>query len=159
MVKAKEKDLVEVCRKLAEKLLQLMGSKAKLEMAHDKANEAIVVNLQTDEETGLLIGHHGETLLAIQAALGMIMKQKVGEWVRVIVNVGDWREKQESHLKELAKEAAQRAKETGKSQPIYNLTPAQRRIVHLELALDPEILSESTGEGEERYLVVSLKKT
>jgi len=159
MVKAKEKNLVEVCRKLAKELLQLMGSKANLEVTHDKANEAIVVNLQTDEETGLLIGHHGETLLAIQAALGMMMKQKVGEWVRVIANVGDWREKQESHLKELAREASQRAKETGKPQPIYNLTPAQRRIVHLELALDPEIVSESTGEGEERYLVVSLKKT
>ncbi len=159
MAKGKQKDYLKICAELSEELLKLMGSKAKVAVSEDKDNEAIVVNVETEDETGLLIGHHGETLSSIQAALGMMMKQKVGEWIRIIVNVGDWREKQESHLRELAQEVAQRAKETGSPQPIYNLTPAQRRLVHMELALDPEVTSESTGEGEERYLVVNLKKS
>ena len=77
----------------------------------------------------------------------------------MVGNVGDWREKQEEHLRILAKEAAERAKETGNPQPIYNLTPSQRRIVHMELTNDKEVVTESTGEGDERYLVISPKKS
>lgn len=155
---AKQVNVVDTVSDITKELLNLMGSKADFGVEEDKENEAIVVNIKTEEETGLLIGHHGDTLASLQAALGMIVKQKTGEWVRIVVNVGDWREKQETHLRELADEAAERVKQTGHPQPIYNLTPAQRRIVHMELSKNPEITSESTGEGEERYLVVSPKK-
>ncbi len=156
--KSKKTDKLEVAKVLTEELLKKMGSKASVEVVEDKENEALVINIKTDDETGLLIGHHGETLTAIQSVLGMMLRQKIGEWVRVIVNIGDWREKQEEHLKVLAREAAERAKQTGEPQPIYNLTPAQRRVVHMELSEDKTVMTESTGEGEERYLVISLKK-
>ena len=119
--------------------------------------DSFSVNLKAEEETGLLIGRHGVTLLSLQAAIGMMLKQKLGEWVRVIVNVGDWRQKEEEHLGGLAEAAAERVKTTGEPQPIYNLTPSQRRIVHLKLSTDPSIATESQGEGEERYLVVKKK--
>jgi len=142
----------------ANKLLELMGTKAKAEASEDKENEAIVVNIETEEERGLLIGHHGETINSLQAALGMMVREETGEWKRVIVNVGDWRERQEEQLVKLASEVAERAKQTGEAQPLYNLTPAQRRIVHIELAKDAEVTTESTGEGTDRYLVVKPKK-
>jgi len=72
--------------------------------------------------------------------------------------VGDWRERQEEQLVKMASEVAERAKQTGEPQPLYNLTPAQRRVVHLELEKDSEVTTESTGEGNERYLVVKPKK-
>ena len=144
--------------KEANKLLELMGTKAKATASEDKENDAILVNIETEEERGLLIGHHGETIDALQTALGMIARQEEGEWKRVIVNVGDWRERQEEQLVKLASEVAERAKLTGEPQPLYNLTPAQRRIVHLELSKDDEVETESTGEGNERYLVVKPKK-
>lgn len=159
MTKNKPNKNIETTEELAKELLTNMGSKAEVEVEEDKENEAVVVNIKTEEETGLLIGHHGDTLLAIQGAIGMMLRQKMGEWVRVVVNVGDWREKQEEHLRILAKEAAERAKETGNPQPIYNLTPSQRRIVHMELTNDKEVVTESTGEGDERYLVISPKKS
>ena len=134
-----------------------MGVSVKPEVSEDKENEAIVVFLDTQEEAGLLIGRHGQTIESLQAALGMLAKEKLGEWVRVVVNVGDWREKQEEHLKSLAISAAERAKTTGEGQPLYNLTPAQRRVIHLALSEDPEIDTESVGEGEERYLVIKKK--
>ena len=113
-----------------------------------------MVDIDAKEETGLLIGRRGETLNSIQTILGIMARQKTGEWARIIVNVGDWREKQESHLKELADQAALRAKETGQPQPIYNLSASQRRVIHLALAEDPEVETISEGEGEERYLIV-----
>jgi spoIIIJ-associated protein len=88
----------------------------------------------------------------------MIYRQENGEWKRISVNVGDWREKQEEYLSEMAKVTAERAKQTGEPQNLYNLSPSQRRIIHIALSEDKEIETESVGEGEERYLVVKPKK-
>ncbi|OGM15816.1 hypothetical protein A2V56_00940 [Candidatus Woesebacteria bacterium RBG_19FT_COMBO_42_9] len=157
MVQKKKESKGETAKKLTEELLELMGVAASIEVAEGAENDALVVDVSSENETGLLIGRHGVTLLSLQAAIGMMLKQKLGEWVRVIVNVGDWRQKEEEHLGGLAEAAAERVKTTGEPQPIYNLTPSQRRIVHLKLSTDPSIATESQGEGEERYLVVKKK--
>lgn len=152
----KNKSNIEIVQDLSVELLTLMGSKAGIEVKEE--GEDIIVNIITEEESGLLIGHHGQTLLSIQTVLGLMTKNALGEWKRIVVNVGDWRQKEEEQLIGLAHEVAERAKQTGEPQPIYNLTPAQRRIVHIELAKDETLESESQGEGVERYLVVKLKK-
>lgn len=153
----KKTDKKEIIEKLANDLLLLMGVKVKAQVAEDKANEAFVVTVEAGDETGLLIGRRGETLLSIQSLLGVIVRQHLGEWVRIVVDVGDWREKEEERLKSLALSAGERAKETGQPQPLYNLTPAQRRIVHLILSEDETLETESLGEDAERYLVVKPK--
>lgn len=139
-------------------LLSLMGVGAKAEVSYDKSNETFVVDIEGGDETGLLIGKKGETLDSIQTVLGVILKQETGEWFRVVVNVGDYREKEEDYLKSLAESTAQRAVETGEPQSLYNLKPWQRRIVHMHLAEKADVVSESVGEGEERYLIVKPKK-
>lgn len=151
------KDRLKKIEESAVKLLSLMGSRAKVSVSSDKADQAVLINLETDDETGLLIGRQGETLTAIQTILGIIARRDFEEWVRIIVNVGDWREKQESRLKELATQTGLRAKETGEPQYLYNLTPNQRRIIHLALSEDKELETESQGEGKERYLIVRKK--
>ncbi len=153
----KEENKIILIEELANELINLIGAKAKIKVWEDKENEAFRVDIET-EEVGLLIGHHGETLNSIQTILGMIFRQKTGEWTRIIVNVGDWREKQEEYLKHLAEQTAARVKETGQEQPLYNLSPSQRRIIHLTLSSDPSLETESIGEGRERYLVVRPKK-
>ena len=156
MVKKKsETSLIKEVRSLSKELLKLMSSKGKIKVSDDKENDAIRVDIETEDEAGLLIGTRGETLNAIQIALGMMFKQKTGEWKRIIVNVGDWREKQEEHLKEMASQVAERAVETGDPQTLYNLKPSHRRIVHMALKEIGGVKSESFGEGEERYLVVT----
>ncbi len=152
------KKKVVLIEELVNELLHLMGVEAKAKVSEDKENEAFRVDIETSEEVGLLIGHHGETLNSIQTILGMIIRQKTGEWTRIIVNVGDWREKQEEYLKHLADQTASRVKETGQEQALYNLTPGQRRIIHLTLSSDSDLETESVGEGKDRYLIVRLKK-
>jgi spoIIIJ-associated protein len=154
----KTEDNVKELQGLAEELLTLMSTSSKCEVSYDKENEAYVVNIEAGDETGLLIGKKGETLSSIQTVLGLLLKQKTGEWNRVVVNVGDYREKEEDYLKNLATATADRAKETGEPQSLYNLKPWQRRVVHMALGEDSEITTESMGEGEERYLVVKPKK-
>ncbi len=151
-------DKVKILQKLTEELFPLMATKAKAEVSYDKENEAFSVNVDAGDETGLLIGKKGETLLGIQTILGFLLKQKTGEWSRVLMNVGDYREKEERYLKDLAATTAQRAKETGDAQNLYNLKSWQRRVIHLALSEDKDIVTESEGEGEDRYLVIKSKK-
>jgi spoIIIJ-associated protein len=147
-----------VLKGITDDLLKLMGTTSSSEVSYDQENDTMVVTIEGGAETGLLIGRKGETLTSIQVALGILLKQKTDEWQRVVVNVGDYREKEEDYLRNLGLSAASRAKETGQPQSLYNLTPAQRRIVHMVLSEDPQVLTESEGEGTERHLVVSVKE-
>jgi spoIIIJ-associated protein len=152
------KNKVKMLQDLTEELLSLMATGAKATVSYDKNNKTFIVNIDTENETGLLIGKKGETLSSIQTILGILFKGKTGEWNRVVVNVGDYREKEEDYLESLALATAQRARETGEPQNLYNLKPWQRRIVHLALSEEKDVVTESQGEGEERYLIVKPKK-
>lgn len=149
---------VEILSEMSRKLFELMGITSDTEVAEDLENDAYTINVKGEKETGLLIGARGRTLVSIQMVLGLMYRQKVGEWKRIILNVSDYREKEEERLKDLARQTAERVKTTGESQNLYNLTPSQRRIVHMSLSEYPEIQTESQGEGQDRFMVVSLKK-
>lgn len=148
----------EILQKIVDELLGLMSVTAKAEVSFDKEQEAFLVNIEAGDMTGLLIGKKGETLTSLQTVLSLMLKQKTGDWMRVIVNVGDWRQKEEDYLKNLAESTAARVKETGEPQNLYNLKPWQRRIIHMYLSEEKGIETESLGEGEERYLIVKSAK-
>lgn len=148
--------MIKDIQKLAQELLDLAGVRSEVEVVKvDK--DSFEVNIKTEGEAGLLIGFRGENIQSIQTLLGIMVKNKLGEWKRITVNVGDYREKQESKLKELADSIATRAVETNEAQPIYNLNAMQRRVVHMYLAQRGDVTSESQGEEPNRYLVVSPK--
>lgn len=153
-----EKDI----KKLTEELLKLMGIDGSVEVSTSPSTEkdeedSYYVVVDSEKESGLLIGAHGRTLSAIQSFLTIAMRQKTGEWQRILLDIGDWRQKHEEYLVGLAKQAAERARTTETPQNLYNLTPAQRRIVHMALQEEDGIETESEGEGEGRYLVVTAK--
>jgi len=150
----KLEDYVETVEALAKELLSLMGTEAQAQVSLDKDNEAILVNIKTTDETGLLIGKRGETIGSIQSALGMMARKKTGEWIRIVVDIGDWQEREDARLKEMATQTAQRAVETNEPQYLYNLTPSQRRIIHLHLSQNLNVVTESQGEGRERFLII-----
>ena len=156
--KSSVESITEDLSAISKDLFEFMGITTVPAASYDQENDSFVVTVEAGDETGLLIGRKGETLASIQTILGIALKQKVGDWHRVEVNVGDYREKEEDYLKNLAMSAATRAKETGEPQSLYNLKPAQRRIVHMFLSEDKEVSTESVGEGEERCLVVKSKK-
>lgn len=150
--------LVKKCEKVTEELLSSMGVNVGFSVSEDKENDAILVDIESSEETGLLIGTRGETVKALQSIIGIIVNKSEGDdWHRVLVNVADYREKQNDKITSLAEKTLERVRETGEEQPIYNLTPAERRIVHMKLSEDDSVETESVGEGNDRYLVVRPK--
>lgn len=155
----KGKEEVKEVQEIADSLFSLLKVKASVSVSEDKENDAILVNIDSEDAAGLLIGNRGETLNSIQTVIGMIYGKQKGEWKRILVDVADWREKQKARLTQLAEQTAEKVKSSGQPQPLYNLSAAQRRLVHLSLVEDGEIKTESVGEGRDRYLVIAPKNS
>jgi len=139
---------------ITEELLEKLTINASVVVA--EKDNALWVGVES-EDRGILIGHHGRSLEALQIILGQLVYKKLGMWVRIIVTVGDYRERREQQLKELATSAASRVIQTGEPTTLMHLTPAERRIIHMELSEHPQVASQSEGEGRNRTLVIKLK--
>lgn len=106
------------------------------------------------QETGLLIGRYGETLNSLQLLLGVILYKKLGNWVRVILDIGDYRKMREESIKGMVNRIVDEVEATNKPVILPYLTPLERRIVHLMLTNHPKVTSESTGEGRDRRVAI-----
>lgn len=148
-------DDIQAVTSIAEELLGKLEIVGTVTVTTDET-DAFRVNINT-EETGLLIGHHGKTLESLQVILGIIVSKKLGRWVKTYVNVGDYREKREEALMHMAQRAAERALASGRPVELSRLSPAERRIIHLTLSGDDRIVTESSGEGDDRVLLVKPK--
>lgn len=146
---------LDTIKQLASELLEKLSVGAVVTIDEDTEG-TVNVRIET-EETGLLIGYHGETLNSLQLILGAMVFHTLGDWVRIVVHVGDYREKREESLKVMTLRMAQEV--VSSRQPVFMpyLSPFERRIVHMTLADHPEVKSESEGEGRERRVVIKLK--
>jgi len=146
----------EIIQKTAEELLNFLEI-VKPKLSLEKDQEGVFhLNIKT-EDSGILIGYHGENVYALQLLLSLIVYKKLGKWQRIVVDVGGWREKREEQLKRMALAAAQRVKFSQESVVIPYLNAAERRVIHLALANNPDVTTRSEGEGRERKLVVEPK--
>jgi spoIIIJ-associated protein len=128
-----------------------LGVDAGIEVSEDE--EAISVVLET-EDTGMIIGYHGETLESLQLVLSLLLAKQNGEFKRVSVEVGDYKKNRTEWLERLALDAKERALAEGKEVYLSELKSWERRVVHLLLQDDKEVVSESSGEGKDRVLVI-----
>lgn len=152
MEKMKKANLV-IIDKMVDKFLKLSQTEAESSVSWDGENEAVRVQLET-ADPGVLIGYHGRNLSSLQLILGVMVSQKIGQRVRVIVNVGDYREKREEVLQKMALSAAQKVHFSGEPVALDSLTAQERRIIHLVLSENSEVETSSEGEGRERRLVI-----
>ena len=150
-----EKDNRKIVQTVTEDLLSRLGVTGTVAVDIDET-EAYRVNIQT-EETGLLIGFHGKTLESFQIILGLIVSKELEAWVKVYVNIGDYREKREEALMLMAQHAAERALTMARPVELAHLSASERRVIHLTLSGDERVETESVGEGSQRVLLVKPK--
>ena len=146
---------VDQVKTITEDLLTRLGISGQVMVDVDETG-AFRVHIET-EETGLLIGFHGKTLESFQIILGLLVSKELATWVKVYVNVGDYREKREEALMLMAQHAAERALAAGRPIELPHLSPSERRVIHLTLAGDERVETESVGEGMSRTLLVKPK--
>lgn len=124
----------------------------------DEENLFIQVNLP-EEESGLFIGYHGETLDSIQRVIRLAFQRDIEK--RIKLNINQYREQRNEKLVEMAANAAERVMETGEPYSFtYFLPPHERYVIHSTISEDPKyeaLESVSEGEGRERKLTIRKK--
>jgi len=151
-----DKKEIKVIKGITEKLLKLLDVEGDFDLLEtkDEDKESIEVVINT-KDTGVVIGYHGDTLEGLQLILSLCVARALGRFVRISIDVGDYKKNRTEMLKALVAETKARVLSEGKEIAIPELKSWERRVVHLLLEEDKEVLSESQGEGRDRVLVVS----
>lgn len=121
-----------------------------------KEEELVVIHLKSDEP-GVLIGYHGQALNALQQMITLMAFKKFGQWVRILVDIEDYREKRKEALENMAQGAAQKVKLSGQNETFPPMSSFERRIIHLALAEHPDVETVSEGEGNQRHIIIKAK--
>ena len=115
------------------------------------------INLQ-GEDGGALIRQGGEGLQALQHIVATTFRRQLGDDERIVVDCMDFRKDKDAELRQMARFTAEKARSSGMQQEIGPLNPYERRIVHLAIAEDPSVTSESIGDAFMKTVIISSKK-
>ncbi len=110
------------------------------------------------EDLGLLIGRRGETLLSLQYLVNLILARRYPGRGGVTIDVEYYRHRREEQVVSLAKRMADRVRETGAPITLEPMSASERRLIHLTFADDPDLETNSVGEGENRKVVISARR-
>ncbi|MGQ9928385.1 MAG: RNA-binding cell elongation regulator Jag/EloR [Chloroflexaceae bacterium] len=156
-------EVQEIARTILEDLLERMDIYAyvtpvitRVPGQKGDVEETITLHVEgADEEAmGLLIGRRGDTLRSLQFLLNLLVSRRVQKWPQIVVDVGNYRQRRQESLEGLARRMAERVRQTGRPIMLEPMAAYERRIVHLALREDKTIYTESTGEGENRKIVI-----
>ncbi len=147
---------VEITVDVLQHVLRYMNINATVQV---RSTNPLTLNIRgISENLGLLIGRRGETLAALQLLINLIVSHRTKHRMRIIVDAENYRERREENLRSLALRVAQQVRSYRRSIALEAMPPHERRIVHISLAESKDISTESIGEGEERRVVISLKR-
>ena len=153
----------QIARRTLEDLLERMDIHGYVTAVHStvpgqrgEPEDTITLHVEgADEEAmGLLIGRRGETLRSLQFMVNLLVSRKVQKWPQVVVDVGNYRQRRQESLEGLARRMAERVRQSGRPLTLEPMGAYERRIVHLALRADPTVYTESSGEGENRKVVI-----
>src|SRR5205809_6928909 len=108
-------------------------------------------------DSGLLVGQGGELLDALQQILNQALGRSLPKGQRIICDANNYRAAREAELRAMASHAARQVRATSSPFVFGPMEPMERRIIHLSLAAEEDLATESIGEGNARRLRVSLK--
>lgn len=118
--------------------------------AENSANIAL-----SGDGLGVLIGRRGETLDALQYLAGLVANRMEGDYYRIVVDSGNYREKREKTLENLAKKLSSQVIRTGRSVTLEPMNPYERRVIHATIQGIDGVTSSSIGEEPSRRVVIS----
>lgn len=109
------------------------------------------------EDGGVLVRRGGEGLQALQHLVATAFRRQLGDDQRIVIDCNGFRKEKDAELKQMARFMAEKAKNSGASQEMGPLNPYERRIVHMAVAEDPAVSSESIGDAFMKTVIISLK--
>ena len=123
----------------------------------EETPEGTHINLE-GEDGGVLVRRGGEGLQALQHLVATAFRKQLGEDNRILIDCNGFRKDKDAELKQMATFIAGKAKSTGIPQEMGPMNPYERRIVHLAIAEDPAVTSESIGDAFMKTVIISAKQ-
>jgi len=159
-----ERDVAEMAKDILETLLTMMGLDGSVvsyaEPFFEEAEGEVVplaFNVNGDD-LGILIGRRGQTLASLQYIVRLIVGNRTEAWLPIVIDVEGYKQRRYAALQALAERIAEQVKTRGVPFTLEPMSPYERRIIHLTLADHPDVITESTGEGEARKVVILPEK-
>jgi spoIIIJ-associated protein len=150
-----EEDAVSGVTDILDTLLGLMEIQGNVEVLSDEL--PLALNIKGDD-LGILIGRRGQTLVALEYITKLIVVRRLKTWLPLTIDVGGYKKHRRDSLQKLALYLAEQVKSRHRAMTMEPMPADERRIIHLTLADHPEVTTESTGEGENRKVVISPKE-
>lgn len=137
-------------------LKPLAGREIAMSMEIAPGGPRIRVDWQGD--AGLLIGRDGQTLSAIQYLASRMLSHAMGAALRVQLDIGNYRARQDDRLRELARNLAEKARQSGRPFSTRPLSSYHRRIIHLCLQNNADVQTRSIGDGLQKRVLISPRR-
>jgi spoIIIJ-associated protein len=122
----------------------------------EETAEGTRINLE-GEDGGVLIRRNGEGLQALQHLVATAFRRQLGDDNRIVIDCNGFRRDKDAELRQMARFMAEKARGMGAPQEMGPLNPYERRIVHLAIAEDPTVSSESIGDAFLKTVIISAK--
>ena len=135
-------------------VLTHMGVKD-LEITEEVTDERTILNINgNDDDLGVVIGHRGETLTALQYLVSLTANNACNGYFKVSLNVKNFREKREKTLEKVAVKTAYKAVKLQKNIALEPMSPYERSLIHTAVQTIDGVTSWSVGENEKRHVVI-----
>ena len=160
MMNADEYEIAEAVKGILENLLELMGVPASVKLVEQALVESkagvpssITLNVEGDD-LGILIGRRGQTLSCLQYMVRIIVGHQKKVWLPIVIDVESYKQRRCNALQTLAFRIAEQVTQKGEPFALEPMPAFDRRIIHLALADHQDVITESSGEGEARRVVI-----
>ncbi len=149
------REVVTTAVEVLQTILHHMGIHGQVDV---RSRDPLTLNVRMDDGLGLLIGRRGETLASLQLLVNLIVSHQTKHRQRIVVDVEDYRLRREENLRQLAFRIAQQVRQSRRAIPLEAMPANERRIIHMALSDSPDVMTHSEGEGDQRRVIISLKR-
>lgn len=159
-----EEIFLATIKKTTEDLLEKMGFAGKVEVVNNNSAELanseegsennLVCNISVEDDSNILIGQYGANLQSLQHIIRLLVRKQTQERVNFIIDVNSYRQQKTQAIIEQASLAAEQAISEKRAVVLNPMSAYERRLVHLELSKNNQVITESAGEGDERKVIV-----
>ncbi len=159
-----QSEIFETAKDILEKLLELMDLPATVALsdeftAIDEDGNASSIGLNIEgEDLGILIGRRGQTMASLQHIVRLMVTHQTQVRLPIVLDVEGYKQRRCEGLRALAMRLADQVNTRKMPFTMEPMTAFERRVIHLALADHPDVMTESTGIGESRKVVISPKK-
>ena len=140
----------ETAKDFLDSVLSKIGVDYSINIDYDEEEGNMFISLDI-ENTGVLIGKHGQTLDSLQYLTSLVVNKNTENYIRVILDINNYREKRKETLEHLADKLANKALKRRKNVELEPMNPYERRIIHSYLQGREHITTYSVDEGINRH--------